>query len=144
MARVLRAAALTAGLATTGFGLYGLLSDAFITEPAGVLRWAVGALVLHDGLWLPAVCLTGALLAAAGPARRPVLRGWLIVAATLTAVGLPAVALSGRDTGNPTLLPSPYLRNWLLLLAATAAIALLLALARRRRPDPDPDPDPDR
>ncbi|MEV7597193.1 hypothetical protein AB0O91_07340 [Kitasatospora sp. NPDC089797] len=138
MIRVLRAAALSAGLAATGFGLYGLLSDPFVTAPAGVLWWAVGALVLHDGLWLPVVCLTGALVAAAGPERPAVLRGWLIVAAAVTAVGLPAVALAGRNTGNPTLLPSPYLRNWLLLLAGTAALAVvvpaLVARARRRRP----------
>ncbi|MER7842510.1 hypothetical protein ABTZ03_00990 [Kitasatospora sp. NPDC096077] len=130
----LRGAALAAGLAVTGFGLSGLLDDSFISEPAGVLRWAVGALVLHDGLWLPLVCLAGSLLAAAGLARAPVLRGWLVVAAALTAVGLPAVARAGHDSGNPTLLPLPYLRNWLLLLAGTAALAVLVALARRWRP----------
>ncbi|MEU4120127.1 hypothetical protein AB0F71_37200 [Kitasatospora sp. NPDC028055] len=144
----LRGAALAAGLTLTGFGLYGLLDDAYVTEPAGVLWWAVGALVLHDGLWLPLVCLAGAALGAAtgialraprptlraaAPTRGPVLRGWLVVAVALTAVGLPAVLRAGRDSGNPTVLPLPYLRNWLLLLAATAVCAALVALARRRR-----------
>lgn len=133
----LRGTTLVAGLALTGVGLYGLLDDAFITEPAGVLWWAVGALTVHDGLWLPLACLAGAALATVGrarkAARRPVLRGWLVVAAALTAVGLPAVLRAGRDSGNPTLLPLPYLRNWLLLLAVTAVCAALIALARRWR-----------
>ncbi|MFD9690680.1 hypothetical protein ACFXPX_24200 [Kitasatospora sp. NPDC059146] len=144
LATWLRGAALAAGLTLTGVGLYGLLDDAYVTEPAGVLWWAVGALVLHDGLWLPLACLAGAAVAAAlraagpalrapGPAPGWVLRGWLVVAAALTAVGLPAVLRAGRDSGNPTVLPLPYLRNWLLLLAATALCAALIALARRRR-----------
>ncbi|MFF2080509.1 hypothetical protein ACFVXG_37825 [Kitasatospora sp. NPDC058162] len=133
----LRGTTLVAGLALTGVGLYGLLDDSFITEPAGVLWWAVGALTVHDSLWLPLACLAGAALAAVGrarqAARRPVLRGWLIVAAALTTVGLPAVLRAGRDSGNPTLLPLPYLRNWLLLLAVTAMCAALIAFARRWR-----------
>lgn len=39
------------------YGLYGLLNDHYITDPADVLVWAVGGLVLHDGLWVPLVCL---------------------------------------------------------------------------------------
>ncbi|MFF1909033.1 hypothetical protein [Kitasatospora sp. NPDC058218] len=128
----LRAAALAAGLALIGFGLYGLLTDPYLTDPAQVLTWAVGALVLHDAVWLPLLCLVGARLA-----RGPVLRGWLIVVAAVTAVGLPAVLRADDDHGNPSLLPLPYLRNWLAVLAATAALALVIGLVRRwLRPRP--------
>ncbi|MET9612150.1 hypothetical protein [Kitasatospora indigofera] len=132
MARLLRTGTTLAGLALMAYGLYGLLNDRYITDPPDVLVWAVGGLVLHDGLWVPLVCLAGARFA-----RGPVLRTWLIVAAALTAVGLPAVLRAGDDHGNPTLLPLPYLRNYLLTLAATAAVALLgaaaVAVRRRRR-----------
>lgn len=78
------------------------------------------------------MCLLGAFLV-----RGPVLRGWLVVAAAVTAVGLPAVLRAGDDGGNPSVLPLPYLRNWLLVLAATAGLALLVALVGRwRRRDP--------
>ncbi|MFJ2780963.1 MULTISPECIES: hypothetical protein [unclassified Kitasatospora] len=124
----LRGTALAGGLALIGYGLYGMLGDPYITDPLSVLVWAVGALVLHDGLWVPLLCLVGACAA-----HGPVLRGWLVVAAALTAVGFPAVLRSGDDHGNPSLLPLPYLRNWLLLLAATAVLALVVARARRWR-----------
>ncbi|MFI9328631.1 hypothetical protein ACIGZJ_13925 [Kitasatospora sp. NPDC052868] len=128
MTAAVRALLLAAGLALVGYGLYGLLGDPYITEPLDVLVWAVGALVLHDGLWVALVCLLGAFLV-----RGPVLRGWLVVAAAVTAVGLPAVLRAGDDHGNPSVLPLPYLRNWLLVLAATAGLALLVALAGRWR-----------
>ncbi|MFC5889598.1 hypothetical protein RMN57_01140 [Kitasatospora sp. CM 4170] len=128
MARWLRGIVLLGGLALTGYGVYGFLNDPYITAPWDVLVWAGGGLVLHDGFWVPLSCLVGASVA-----RGPVLRGWLVVAAAVTAVGLPAVLHAGEDHGNPTVLPLPYLRNWLLVLGATGAFALLVALARRRR-----------
>ncbi|MEU8515681.1 hypothetical protein AB0C76_29495 [Kitasatospora sp. NPDC048722] len=128
MPRRLRAALLLGGLALLGFGLSGLLADSYITAPFDVLVWAVGAVVLHDGLWLPLLCLIGARYA-----RGPVLRAWLVVAAAVTAVGLPAVLRDGTDHGNSSVLPLPYGRNLLLVLAATAAAALLVALVRRWR-----------
>ncbi|WP_329493717.1 hypothetical protein [Kitasatospora herbaricolor] len=137
MARFLRLGTALAGIALMAYGLYGLLNDHYITDPADVLVWAVGGLVLHDGLWVPLVCLAGSRFA-----RGPVLRAWLIVAAALTAVGLPAVLRAGDDHGNPTLLPLPYLRNYLLTLAVTAAVALFgvaaAAVRRRRRQRPGP------
>ncbi|MEU9044705.1 MULTISPECIES: hypothetical protein [unclassified Kitasatospora] len=123
-----RALLLAAGLAVIGYGLYGLLGDPYITDPVEVLVWAFGGLVIHDGLWVPLVCLLGSSLV-----RGLVLRGWLVVAAAVTAVGLPAVLRADDDHGNPSVLPLPYLRNWLLVLAATAGVALLVALAGRWR-----------
>ncbi|MEV7770254.1 hypothetical protein [Kitasatospora sp. NPDC086791] len=140
--RVVRAFLLAAGLAVTGYGVYGLLGDPYITDPLDVLTWAVGGLVIHDGLWVPLVCLLGVLLVrragagaeSGGPGPGgPVLRGWLVVAVAVTAVGLPAVLRAGDDHGNPSVLPLPYLRNWLLTLAATAGVALLIALVGRWR-----------
>ncbi|MFD8749488.1 hypothetical protein ACFV0O_00655 [Kitasatospora sp. NPDC059577] len=128
MTVVIRGLLLAAGAALIGYGLSGLLGDPYITDPLDVLVWAVGGLVIHDGLWAPLLCLLGAFLV-----RGPVLRGWLVVAAAVTAVGLPAVLRAGDDGGNPTVLPLPYLRNWLLVLAATAVLALLVALVGRWR-----------
>ncbi|RKE23002.1 hypothetical protein [Streptomyces sp. TLI_171] len=129
--RVVRVTLALGGLALLGCGLVGLLTDPYVTEPLPVLLWAAGLVVVHDGLWLPLVCAVGA-----AAVRRPLLRGWLLVAAAVSTVAVPAVLRSGDDRGNPTLLPLPYLRNWLLFLAATALAAALLALAARVRRRP--------
>ncbi|MFJ1704794.1 hypothetical protein [Kitasatospora sp. NPDC088346] len=126
--RTLRAALAIAGLALTGWGLAGLLTDPFVQDPPAIVRWAVGGLILHDGLWLPLVCLIGATLARSTPVRTG-----LGVAAAVSAVALPAVLRAGTDGGNPTVLPLPYLRNWLLVLAAIAAVTTGWALIARRR-----------
>ncbi|MFF4340701.1 hypothetical protein ACFY00_12285 [Kitasatospora sp. NPDC001540] len=122
----MRTALLLGGLALLACGLVGLLTDPYVTGPLGVLLWAAALVAVHDGLWLPLVCALGA--AATG---RPVLRGWLVVAAAVSAVAVPAVLRTGDDHGNPTLLPLPYLRNWLLFLAVSAVAAALTAAARR-------------
>ena len=134
--RTLRLSAVGIGLAMTGYGLYGLLTDGYVRgHQLQVAMWAAGALVLHDGVWIPLLLAAGALLARWVPdsARTPVRIG-LITAAALTAVGLPAVLRENDHNGNATLLPLPYLRNWLLLLAAVAAVvALALAAPPARR-----------
>ncbi|MGF1429265.1 hypothetical protein [Kitasatospora sp. LaBMicrA B282] len=128
-ASVLRAVLALGALALIGFGLHGLLTDPYVQDPLDVARWAVGGVLLHDGLWLPLVCLAGAALR-----RAPwTVRGGLVVAAALTAVGLPAVLHAGAGSGNPTVLPLPYLRNLLWLLAATALATLLAEGVRRAR-----------
>lgn len=119
--RTLRTGLALLGVGVIAYGVYGLLHDPFIRDPLGVVFWGFGGLVLHDGLWLPLVLLAGAVLT-----RRPLPRGGLVVAAALTAVGLPAVLRAGVDHGNTSLLPLPYLRNWLLLLAMVAAVVVLL------------------
>ncbi|MBF9072668.1 hypothetical protein [Streptacidiphilus fuscans] len=128
-ATVVRGALVVAALASVGFGAYGMLTDPYINDPLDVGVWAVGGAVLHDGLWLPLVCLVGAAL----PRLPWTVRGGLVVAATLSAVGLPAVLDAGNDHGNATLLPLPYLRNWLVLLGVTAALTLLVEGVRRAR-----------
>ncbi|MDH6574481.1 hypothetical protein [Kitasatospora sp. MAP5-34] len=133
--RTLRTLLALAGLGLTGFGLYGIATDHYIDlghHPFDILRWAIGGLLIHDGLWVPLTCALGATVARSTPVRTG-----LILAAAVTAVALPAVLRAGVDHGNPTLLPLPYLRNWLLALAAitllTAGWAALLHRRRRRR-----------
>src|SRR4051794_38165443 len=101
--RIYRGLMVLAGGAVIGYGGYGMLGDAQISDPLDVLVWAGTAVVLHDALWLPLICVIGAVAA-----RDTVLRAGLIVAASLTVVALPAVLRAGDDHGNPTLLPLHY------------------------------------
>jgi hypothetical protein len=104
------------------FGIQGLLDEPYLTgHRLEVLLWGAWGIVLHDGVWIPLVLTAGLLLGRAVPARvRGALTAGLMTAAALTAVGLPAVVREDDHHGNATLLPLPYLRNWLLLLAAVA------------------------
>ncbi|PYC78877.1 hypothetical protein C7C46_15290 [Streptomyces tateyamensis] len=138
---VLRAATALGGAALIGYGLYGLLHDHYITDPLDVLGWAAGGLVLHDGIWLPLVCLATVLFARlvaprVGTLARSVLTVLAVTALALTAVALPAALRAGTPRVNATVLPLPYLRNYLLALAALAGLAVATAgwavLARRR------------
>jgi hypothetical protein len=121
---VARGAVLAGGLALIGFGVSGLLREPYLAgHQVQVLLWGAGGIVLHDGVWVPFLLLVGAVLARVVPARvrGPVVVG-LITAAGITAVGLPAAIRENQHNGNTTLLPLPYLRNWLLLLAAVAVL----------------------
>jgi hypothetical protein len=125
--RLYRTLTALTGAAIIGYGLYGLLHDRYIGDPLDVALWAGGAIVIHDGLWMPLVCVAGLFVA-----RDVLVRSFLVIAASLTAVGLPAVLREQVDHGNPTLLPLPYLRNQLLLLGC-CALACGVAMVVRRR-----------
>lgn len=122
--RLARGAVLAGGLALLGFGVAGFLGEPYLNgQRLSVLVWGAGAIVLHDGLWSPVLLLVGAVVVRRAPARvrGPVVAG-LMVAAALTVVGLPAVLREGQHNGNATLLPLPYLRNWLLSLLAVGVV----------------------
>ncbi|WP_042410378.1 hypothetical protein [Streptacidiphilus carbonis] len=123
MSRTLRVrlALVVAGLSLLVFGVQGLLGEPYLMgHLLEVVFWAAGGIVLHDGAWMPLVLAAGLLFGrAAVPDRvRGALTAGLMTAIALTAVGLPAVVREHDHKGNATLLPLPYLRNWLLLLAA--------------------------
>ncbi|GGR76512.1 hypothetical protein GCM10010269_14630 [Streptomyces humidus] len=122
--KALRVLAGTAGVALMGVGAF-LLTD--VRDPAGVLVWLGGAVLLHDVVIAPAVLLIGLVLVRGG-IRGPV-RGALLVAGALTAVALPVLLRPGR-TANPSVLPLDYPRNWLIALVAVAAVAALWAAVR--------------
>lgn len=130
--RLLRGCAALCGAAVIAYGVDGLLHDPYVRHPLDVLRWAVTAVVLHDGVWLPLVMLLGALLtralppAAAGP-----LRGGLLVAAATTAIALPGMLRAGSHPGgNATVDALDYQRDWALLMLAIA-VATVVAAAWR-------------
>ncbi|MEU7074048.1 hypothetical protein AB0B30_31995 [Streptomyces narbonensis] len=105
-------------------------------EPWRIGMWLAGGVLVHDGLIAPLII---ALAAAAGLRLRGVPRAALVVAASVTVIALPPLLRPG-GVANATVLPLDYLRNWLLAMAAVAAItvayvgvrACLRRAARRR------------
>lgn len=105
-----------AGVALMSIGLALLVAGGQFKD---VALWLAGAVVLHDLLVAPLVLAAGLLLALL-PARG-LLRGALVTAGCLTAIALPVLLAPGTP-GNPSVLPLDYPRNWLLSLAAVAAV----------------------
>jgi hypothetical protein len=116
-----------AGLALMGLGLYLLVTGGQFKD---VALWLAGAVVLHDLLIAPLVLAAGLLLALL-PARG-LLRGALVTAGCLTAIALPVLLAPGTPR-NPSVLPLDYPRNWLLSLAAVAAVTGAVLAGRRLR-----------
>ncbi|WP_019981203.1 MULTISPECIES: hypothetical protein [unclassified Streptomyces] len=134
-----------AGVALMGTGV-SLLLD--VRDLTGVLVWLGAALAVHDVLIAPLVLLAGLAVTrvgargarggvrgtcggvrgARGGVRGPV-RGALLVAGALTAVALPPLLRPGAPA-NSSVLPLDYLRNWLLALAAVAAVTTALIAVR--------------
>ena len=116
-----------AGLALMAVGLYLLVTGGQFKDAA---LWLAGAVLLHDLLIAPLVLAAGLLLALL-PARG-LLRGALVTAGCLTAVALPVLLAPGTP-GNLSVLPLDYPRNWLLTLAAVAAVTGAVLAGRRLR-----------
>ncbi|MFD0369601.1 hypothetical protein [Streptomyces sp. NPDC127114] len=123
------------GAGALGLGLIGLGAWLVAVEPdpAGVLAWLVGALVLHDGILAPLVLAAGLLLV--GRPQRGLLRGTLVVAGSVVLVTLPLLVRPGEPP-NPSALPLPYARNLAIVLGAVAVAAGALHLVRRWRARP--------
>ncbi|MGW0776428.1 hypothetical protein ACWD01_22870 [Streptomyces sp. NPDC002835] len=123
----MRTALGAAGLALMAVGLYLLVTGGQFKD---VALWLAGAVVLHDLLVAPLVLAVGLLLALL-PARG-LLRGALVTAGCLTVIALPVLLAPGTPR-NPSVLPLDYPRNWLLTLAAVAAVTAAVLVGRRLR-----------
>jgi hypothetical protein len=124
------------GIAGVLFGLHGLVTGGVATHWPVPVVWLVAGVLVHDLLVVPLVAAAGWVLARAVPApARAVVRGGLLVAATLTLVALPVLSGEG-DATNASLTPLDYPRNYALALAAVLLVTVALAVLRSRRSRP--------
>ncbi|MGL5819061.1 MAG: hypothetical protein ACRCYR_15965 [Phycicoccus sp.] len=132
MVAALRATLAVAGAAGAGYGilLLGRLDDG---QVADVARWAVGGIVVHDGVLAPLVVALGAMAAARAPGwlRMPLVRA-LVVLGPLTLVAVPVLGRFGAKPDNPTLLDRPYVAGYAAVVAGVVLLTALDAVHRRR------------
>jgi len=124
------------GVGVLGYGVFGLLTEHAISDPADVGEWLVAGLLGHDAVLAPLVFL---LCAAAyrftGARWRGRLAGLLLVDGSLILISVPALLQQGRNP-NKTVLPLDYARNLgasLLVLVAAVMLYSGLDAVRRRR-----------
>lgn len=137
-ARNLRIGLGALGVATLGYGVYGLFNESGIRDQAAVGEWLVGGVIGHDFLLAPVVFGLGAVAYRFTDARwRGRLAAVLLIGGSLTLISIPALLRQGLNR-NKTVLPLDYARNLGVLLAvlvaAVAAYSCGVALWRGRRP----------
>lgn len=135
--RVVRRVLVVVGVLVLAFGASTLMQTAKTENILGLLRWLVGAVVLHDAILSPFVVLVGLGLRRAGRVLRPwvlvVLQSAVVVGAVLVATVLPEIG-AAHHAKNPTVVPFDYTLRLVLVEAALAVVVVVaLFLGRRRR-----------
>ena len=120
-ARNLRIGLGALGVATLGYGVYGLFNESGIRDQAAVGEWLVGGVIGHDFLLAPVVFVLGAVAHRFTDARwRGRLAAVLLIGGSLTLISIPALLRQGLNR-NKTVLPLDYARNLGVLLAVLVA-----------------------
>ena len=134
MARALRICLGALGAGVLGYGVFGLLAEPAIRDPAAVGEWLVVGVIVHDAVLAPLVFLLCALVSRfTGPRGRGRLAALLLVGGSLILISVPALLRKGLNP-NRTVLPLDYSRNLgLVLLVLVAAVAVYAGLDARRR-----------
>ena len=118
------------GLGCIAFGVRGIFTHPADTHPQRWATWLIGGAVGHDLLLAPALAVIGYVVGRfVPPAARAVVQTGLIVTGAVLAVGLVGVFGRGKRNypDNGSLLPLPYARNLLLVLAAVWVVTLVAA-----------------
>jgi hypothetical protein len=97
------------GVLLAAYGVFRLLSQTKISHPRELAEWLAAAVVIHDGLVVPATMALGAAVSAFVPARaRRYLQGSLVCAAVITVPALVLIRPTGRQgAGEPELRRTP-------------------------------------
>jgi hypothetical protein len=132
---------LVVGGAAMAFGVRGVLMDAAGTQPGVLVRWVVGADLLHDLLFAPVVIGLGWVVVRVVPrsCRVPVQAG-LVASGVVVLVGWAAWRGYGRAVvpDNPTVQPLDYTTAILTVFGIVWGIVAIWIVARtaRRRSSP--------
>ena len=128
-----RVALAVPGAALLTLGVFRLVTQLDGGELLALVLWLGAAVAVHDGLIAPATIGTGLLLTRVPPRPRRYLQGALIVGALITVIALPLIGREGTQPRSKAILLRDYASNLSLLLAITAAVAVLLYALRMVR-----------
>jgi hypothetical protein len=114
------------GVGMLGYGTIRIFTDAKDTKPVSLVKWLIGALLVHDLLIAPVVIGVGWLLARYVPPRaRRHLQAGLIAGGLVSSLGVLLIWRQDKyGAASLALLQQDYRRNLLILLAIVAAGSL--------------------
>lgn len=128
-------------LALTALGCFTVAATVLpALSPEALLRlgvWLAAAIVLHDGMLVPTLQLTGALAGRLPVPRAAVLviEGGLLLGLLVSALAIPPLATQRNGPANPSVVPQDYLANLGLFWTVDGALVLatLAVIAWRER-----------
>lgn len=127
----------SAGAALILFGVFRILQNSDYTNPRGLARWLIGAVVIHDGIIVPSTMVIGFVLTHVfRPRMRRYVQGALVASALITVVAIPLIDRRGSQPAVKALEQQNYGLHLAILVAlvfAGATLAYLAQVLRERR-----------
>ncbi len=127
------------GIPIVAYGLRGVWVDSARAHPFELVRWVVGAALVHDLVFVPLVLALGVAVrwVVRDDQVRRALRVGFIVSGSLSLVAWPFIRGYGRRPAVPSLLPRNYLMGLVVYLTITwAVVACMIVWTRMRRAVP--------
>ena len=129
------------GVALIGYGIVRIFANLSNASLMGLGRWLAGAVIVHDGIFVPMVSVLGFVLTKVfRPRARRYIQATLIVEGTLTLIDLTEIYLQGTKDPGKAWLSQDYERNLhiLWMIVATAGVlgyvaSIIYARVKARR-----------
>jgi hypothetical protein len=119
------------GVLGIAYGAKLLFGNQHVNRPWEVIKWAIGADIVTDGLLIPAAILVGWLITrVVRPRARRYVQGALVAGASVTVVALPLIYRRGDAQPGQGLLLQNYTENLAILLGIVAAAAIGVYVVR--------------
>jgi len=128
------------GLVFLSYGAWRILGNSDRTNPRGLARWLIGAVIIHDGILVPATMVVGFLLThlVSSRARRYV-QGALITSGLVAVIAIPLIDRRGSQPAVKGLELQNYGLHLAVLIAlivgVTAAAYVVRVVLDRRSTD---------
>jgi hypothetical protein len=120
-----------AGLALITFGIVRIFENSDRTNPRGLARWLIGAVILHDGILVPATMVLGFVITHVfRPRARRYVQGALIASGLITIIAIPLIDRRGSQPAVKALEQQNYGLHLGILVALVCGAALLAYVAQ--------------
>ena len=126
--------ALIVGWLVIGFGVSRAVVDAHDAKPFTVAAFVVAFDLLHDVVLVPLLLAGGSLIGRIVPVpARGAVRAATAVSLLVVVFAAPLIGRLGARPSNSSILPLPYVRNTLIVLAGIWVVTAVVVVRRARR-----------
>jgi hypothetical protein len=121
----------SAGAALMLFGVFRILQNSNQTDPRGLARWLIGAVIIHDGILVPSTMLIGFILTHVfKPRMRRYVQGALVTSGLITIIAIPLIDRRGSQPAVKALEQQNYGLHLEILVALVFGLTALAYLTQ--------------